>query len=71
MSNSNESNSTGCSGLAIFCVICFLGIVLGIGGNSPALVIIGILLLIGVPVCVFFFKLFKAFGEIDEDDDEE
>ena len=68
MSNANESNSSGCSGLVIFCVICFLGIVLGIGSNSPALVIIGILLLIGVP----FVKLTKAlWEEIDKEDDEE
>ena len=71
MSNSDESKSTGAIGCVIFAVICLLGIVLGIEGNSPALVIIGILLLIGVPLCVFFVKLVKAFSEIDKEDDEE
>ena len=44
---------------------------LGLVAESALLVIISILLLVGIPACVFFFKLFKAFGEIDKEDDEE
>ena len=39
--------------------------------ESALLVIISILLLISIPACVFFFKLVKAFWEIDKEDDEE
>ena len=71
MSNSNMSDSNGSHGWVVFVCVCLVGIMAGIFGDSPLLVIIGILLLIGIPACVFFFKLFKAFGEIDKEDDEE
>ena len=71
MSNSNMSDSNGSHGWVVFICVCLVGIFLGLVAESALLVIISILLLVGIPACVFFFKLFKAFGEIDKEDDEE